>query len=257
MEMRVVLTGATGAIGREIAAQLARRRCSLILACRSREKALSLAGELREKYGVEVSHLPLDLTDSGSVKAAAESLRGVSIDAMIHNAGVMNPSFRKGNDGHEETLTVNYHNTKLLCELLLPAMNDGGAVVFTTSATRNWFPAQKICDDIPEPSFSRMKAYALSKKLLTLYAKNLSSRLKDSGIRVNCSDPGVVDTPMLSMGKWYDRLTDIFFRPFCFSPSMAARTAVKAMLSNHTGYIFHTPMGISKIRTGFLKRRLS
>lgn len=246
--MKILLTGATGAIGKEIAKGLTANGHNVILACRSEWKAASLAYEIKAEYNTTPDTLMLDLADSKSVKEAAGKLSHVRLDGIIHNAGVMNGQYRTGPDGREDTMNVNYHNTRMLTELLLPTLNDGAGVVFTTSATRTWFPFQKITDDIPADCYGRLKAYALSKKLITRYAGHLSEELKGRDIRVNCTDPGVVDTPMLSMGKWFDPLTDIFFRPFCFKPRRAAKTAIRAVTSNRTGRIFLTPWGSEKIK---------
>jgi len=43
---------------------------------------------------------------------------------------------------------------------------------------------------------------------------------------VNAVDPGVVNTGMITMHKWYDPLADIFFRPFIKSPEQGAMTAI-------------------------------
>ena len=140
--MKILLTGATGAIGKEIAKGLTANGHNVILACRSEWKAASLAYEIKAEYNTTPDTLMLDLADSKSVKEAAGKLSHVRLDGIIHNAGVMNGQYRTGPDGREDTMNVNYHNTRMLTELLLPALNDGAGVVFTTSATRTWFPFQ-------------------------------------------------------------------------------------------------------------------
>lgn len=248
--MRILVTGATGAIGKEIASALAREGHNIVLACRDTSKAIALADMLRQRHGSDISVVELDLSDSISVREAAQAIAKDGIDALVNNAGVMNKSFRQDADGHENTLNVNYYNTRLLTELLIPHMPKGAHIVFTTSATRRWFPFQKISGEIHENNFSRMKAYALSKKLITAYAACLAEKLESRGIYVNCTDPGVVDTPMLRMGKWFDSLTDIFFRPFCLSPEKGARGALNALDSDISGLIFKSPSGIAEITCG-------
>lgn len=246
--MNVLLTGATGAIGRAIAESLAASGNHVILACRNKEKGEKLAQDLKMRHNVATTVIPLDLSDSRSVRDAANHLSSVALDAIVNNAGSMNGEYIKDNDGHEDTINVNYYNTRLLTELLLPRLGKGAHIVFTTSATRSWFPFQRVKGEITQQEFSRLKAYALSKKLITGYAKHLSEALADKGIIVNCTDPGVVDTPMLRMGKWYDRLTDLFFRPLCLSPENGAKGALRALASDHSGNIFKSPSGMKKIR---------
>ncbi len=246
--MNVLLTGATGAIGKALAEELAARGHHVILACRSKEKGENLAKSLTERHKTTTTVIPLDLSDSVSVREASRLLSSEDIDAIVNNAGTMNGEYIEDNDGHEDTLNVNYYNTRLLTELLLPRLGKGAHIVFTTSATRSWFPFQQITGEITKQGFSRLKAYALSKKLITAYARHLSEVLTDKGIIVNCADPGVVDTPMLRMGKWYDRLTDFLFRPLCLSPENGAKGALRALDSCHSGNIFKSPSGIKKLR---------
>ena len=52
------------------------------------------------------------------------------------------------------------------------------------------------------------------------------------------ADPGIVDTDMIRLDRWFDPLTDIFFRPFCNSPARGARPAVNALCSDACMQIF-------------------
>lgn len=72
--MKILLTGATGAIGKEIAKGLAANGHNVILACRSEWKAASLAYEIKAEYNTTPDTLMLDLADSKSVKEAAGKL---------------------------------------------------------------------------------------------------------------------------------------------------------------------------------------
>lgn len=243
--MNYIVTGATGAIGREIAKGIAAKGDTPILACRSEKKGLQMAADIKNAFGIEPRLLIIDLSDSNSVKKAAAQLAGVRVDGIVNNAGVMNAELTHDADGHEDTVNVNYSNTRLLTELLLPKLKPGAAIVFTTSATRNWFPWQNLDKESIGPfgSYNRLWVYARSKKLITRYARELGKELKDREIRVNCADPGVVDTPMLKMNAWYDKLCDLLFRPFCLSPNSGAKAALRALYSNRTGRIFTSPFG--------------
>ena len=235
------MTGATGAIGRAITLILASRGYSLLLACRNPLKGEALAKEALAAGACEAVFVRLDLTDSRSVREAVGIIGPRKPDGIVNNAGTMNGSFHVGPDGHEDTLNVNYHNTRLLTELLLPNLKRGSNIVFTTSATRRWYLLQPHEEDITESRFSRLAAYSLSKKLITVYARELSKRLETKGILVNCSDPGVVDSPILRMDRWFDRIADIVFRPLCFSPKTGAKAAVRALDASLTGRVFLAP----------------
>lgn len=243
--MNVIVTGATGAIGKEIARGIAAKGDTPFIACRNADKGQAVADEIKASFGIVSPVIALDLSDSQSVREAVRQLAPIRFDGIVNNAGVMNSCLKTDHDGNEDTVNVNYRNTRLFSELMLPKVNKGGRIVFTTSATRTWFPFQNLKKESLGPfrRYNRLWVYARSKKLITKYARELAQTLKEKGIRVNCADPGVVDSPMLKMNSWIDKLTDIFFRPFCLKPKTGAKAALRALYSTHTGRIFMAPFG--------------
>lgn len=237
----VVVTGATGAIGSEICRQLcaADRYVEIVLACRNMAKAEKLAKSLRTEYPqAEVSTLELDLADRHSVERAAYYLRHKRIVGLINNAGVMNREYRQAPGGGEMTVTVNYEHTRLLTELLLPMMQCGAAIVFTTSLTRFMHKRGVASAAVDERGFSQLGTYGLSKRLVTDYAASLAASLEPKGISVNCADPGIVDSGMITMHRWFDRLADLVFRPFIRSPRDGAKPALRAFAAPDSGHIY-------------------
>ncbi len=240
-----LLTGATGAIGREIAEALAAEKKPLILACRNMQKAEELCDYLRAKYGYTqygydcIFTCELDLADEDSVRKAASSFGGTfrSLAAIINNAGIMNRTYRTDSKGRELTMAVNYYNTRLFNELILKNTYVE-RVVFTTSLTR--FMGRRRCYslEVTEKNFSQLGTYGLSKKAITDYAVELAKRYKDRNTKVNCADPGIVDTGMISMHRWFDPIADICFRPFIRSPRQGAEPTLRALRTNLTGRIF-------------------
>ncbi len=244
IEYPVIVTGATGGIGTHISRRLASMGIPLLLACRSTEKYHRLEDELKRDFPeVPTGFMQIDLGDSASVRDAVERLDGRRIFGLINNAGTMNRHFHIGADGREDTLNVNYYNTRLLSEMLMPQIVKGGAIVFTTSVTRKSGYSYDLPERVTEEMFSQLGTYALSKKLITRYAAFLcetmsESGMSESGIRINCADPGIVDSGMITLHRWYDPLADIFFRPFIRRPENGALPAVRALLSEKTARIF-------------------
>ena len=133
----VVLTGATGGIGHEIASELARTGIDMILPCRNEAKFHALEQTLKAiNPSVSLQFIPLDLNRADSVREAAAMLKDTPLAGVLNNAGIMCRSFTLSPDGPETTLNVNYFNTRLLNELLLEQVKPRGALVFTTSLTR-------------------------------------------------------------------------------------------------------------------------
>jgi NAD(P)-dependent dehydrogenase (short-subunit alcohol dehydrogenase family) len=234
----VLVTGATGSIGSQIAAILAQLGVPMILGVRNPQKYEVVKEEIAKKYpNVVVEHLHLDLNSSKEVTEAVNTLHGRKLAGIINNAGIMMRDFTLSPDGPETTLNVNFYNTRLLNLLLLENVERGGAIVFTTSITRKAGHFGNLPTSVTPETFGQLKTYALSKKLITRFAADFTAQAEQSGVRVNCTDPGVVDTNMITMHRWYDPLANVLFRPFIRRPVTGAFPAVKALLIPQTGQV--------------------
>ena len=235
----VIVTGATGGIGAQIARILASLGIPQIIAVRSEAKYNVLLVGLKKEYpDADISFLPLDLNSSHSVTEAVNRLAGRPLAGIINNAATMQRDYSKSPDGPETTLNVNYFNTKLLNLLLLPDIQEGGAVVFTTSLTRLAGHRDHLPETVTPRTFGQLKTYALSKKLITRFAAEFAETARPLGVRVNCCDPGVVDSGMISMHRWFDPIADVLFRPFIRTPQKGAIPAVRALLAPDSGKIY-------------------
>ena len=47
------------------------------------------------------------------------------------------------------------------------------------------------------------------------------------GIGVFAADPGIVDTNMITMHRWFDPIADLLFRPLIKTPEQGAETALQ------------------------------
>ena len=86
------VTGATGAIGREIALGFAREGARVAVSARTPEALTALIDEIKAGGGEAIS-VPLDVTDAAAVKAAADSIVGTmgQIDVLATTVAV--PAF--------------------------------------------------------------------------------------------------------------------------------------------------------------------
>src|SRR5262249_45890786 len=82
-------TGASSGIGVAFARQLARDGAALILTARRTDRLESLAGELREAHGIEVTTITLDLGKPDAPRALYEATEGAGkqVDILVNNAG--------------------------------------------------------------------------------------------------------------------------------------------------------------------------
>lgn len=86
-----LVTGASVGIGRQFARELASRGMSVILVARSGEQLEVLARELTETHGVQAHVIVADLREPSAVPqvTAAVAERGLRVDLLVNNAGVM------------------------------------------------------------------------------------------------------------------------------------------------------------------------
>lgn len=243
-----IVTGATGAIGRAIVEELVARRVGIVvLACRNVKRADEIIDMLRKLYpdsNTILRTLALDLESFDSVKRAAATFMamGYELKALINNAGTMPGEIKITEDGYESATQTNFLSTILFTRLLLPAMNNGSSIVFTISMTRK---IVRLRADWAQHAIShkgllrRFTTYGRSKLMLAQYARLLSQELTKRGIKVNCSDPGIIDSGIISMGnRIIDWLSDRLFRPIINTPKEGASPAIKAMDSLGSAQIF-------------------
>lgn len=259
-----IVTGATGGIGAAIARRLVSAGVdALVLACRNDSKAGALAERLHTQFPdshtrIETGHL--DLASLASVRAFAASMDGRRISALINNAGIMPGKITMTVDGIESATATNVVGTALLTEMLLPSIVDGGAIVVTTSVTRRMV---RLRADWLEHAATyhgflrRFKTYGRSKLILTHYAAELARKMANRGIRVNCADPGVVDSGIISLGMpVLDRMADIFFRPLISTTDEGANAALSALDSPHTAQIYSPSGRFAPIPEAYIQDRL-
>lgn len=132
---RILLTGATGGIGRAIARALAERGGVLVLSSRKAAELEELAGSLPgDGHSVVVA----DLAEPGAaLDLAAGATADGPIDVLLANAGLPG-SGRLGNFSSEEVsraVRVNLEAPMLLAHQLLPAMIErrSGHLLFVSS----------------------------------------------------------------------------------------------------------------------------
>ena len=228
MTTYTIVTGATGGIGGAICRRIVARGGSVIATCRNRERGEALANELRQAA----------TDDPDSICDFARRINGLHIISLINNAGVMCRHYSLTAQGLEQTMAVNYFGTILLTRLIAPRIEQGGSVVFTTSITRR---LHRLTESILTPTknnFSQLGTYGRSKLALTHYAMHLSHQWQGR-LRVNCADPGVVNSGMITMHRWFDPLANLLFRPFISTPLRGAESALQACHSPLSGMIFH------------------
>ncbi len=194
-----VITGANSGIGKITALELARRGAQVIVACRSKEKALPVVEEIRRAASNDrVELVPLDLGDLASVRACAQGLleRKLPIHGLINNGGLAG---QRGvtRDGFEIQFGTNHLGHYLLTRLLLDRIVESGPARIVNVASASHYNARKIDWDAlrrQTRTTTAMREYAVSKLANVLFTKELARRLEGTSVTAYAVHPGVVAT---------------------------------------------------------------
>lgn len=216
MPKTVIVTGANGGMGSVAVKQLAAAGWNVIPTTRTGEK------------------YRLDLCSKESIDAFVAQLQaeGVTVDALFNNAGVLAHGYEANDEGYESTVCTNLIGPARLINGLLPLMAPEAHIVNMVSLACY---TGKIKDDYfchRDKRFHQIWRYSDSKLGFMLYSLELQEHLAEMGypgIRVDVADPGIVNTNMIRLGKWFDPLTDIIFRPICNSPLKGVTPALNAL----------------------------
>lgn len=239
LSLPVIVTGATGGIGRELVTALVHRSRPVIMAVRNVERGEEFAEPLRQQIaGCQIWVEELDLANTDSIKSFAERIKSAhrEIGALVNNAGTMCRSYSTTPQGIEMTMAVNLHGTALLTELIAPFICRGGNIVFTTSLTRKFFKVDRLDIDEKPDRFGQLTTYGRSKAAVTLYAGSVAERF--TNLVVNAADPGIVDSGMITMHRWFDPISNVVFRPFIRSPRQGAESALRALDAERSGHVY-------------------
>ena len=193
-----LVTGANSGLGRAMVEALAARGGKVVLACRSEERTRPVLDAIRAgNRSADAAFLPLDVADLDSVRRAAASFlaTGRPLDALVNNAGVAGTRALSP-QGFDLTYATNHIGPFLLTDLLLPAVRRAaqGRIVNVSSIAHMQVKAidWSVLQRRTVPERSRFHAYAVTKLMNVLHAKELARRLAGSAVTTYAVHPGGV-----------------------------------------------------------------
>ncbi len=185
----VLVTGASGGIGRAVALELARRGWGVALQYRSHPQAAKELEEEILRLGGNAKAYGADLTDESQVDqlfSAAERDFGF-LEGLVNNAGIAWKGLftDMSLSDWRAVMDADLTSVFLCCRRALPPMirEKRGSIVNVSSM---WGEVGASCE----------AAYSAAKAGVIGLTKALAKEEGPSGIRVNCLTPGVINTPM-------------------------------------------------------------
>ncbi|CAL4061406.1 unnamed protein product [Meganyctiphanes norvegica] len=245
----VIITGASAGIGKETALDIAKRGARVILACRNITKAQLVADNIIAESGNKNLVVRcIDTTDLNSVRNfAKETLQIESrIDVLINNAGIGGSPVRKvTSDGLESTMAANHYGHFLLTNLLLPLLKKSSpSRIVNVASSMHWKVPSFDVDDLNfERNYSSFQSYIRTKLVNMLFNLELSQRLSDTGVTVNCLHPGTVSTEIFGksgnkIGKMFGYVYKVLGKDAALGAQTNIHCAVSEDLINVTGKYF-------------------
>lgn len=150
-----------------------------------------------------------DISDPTFPDKIIAALEGRKISVFAHSAGV-SPSFGHG----RKLFDINFTASRRLVEALTPHMEPGKGAMILISSLSGVFIANFWVDlaaawhvkghwslTVWLMSLWSYTSYAISKRCVQLYVKEMSLKLAPKGTRIMSVSPGVIDTAMMTEFK--------------------------------------------------------
>lgn len=263
---RALVTGAASGLGYETALGLAACGAQVVLADRNVVGGEAAVTRIRETLpGAQVSFAPLDLGDLAAIRAFAqrELARGLALDLLVNNAGLLPPLQRATTaDGFELKFGVNVLGHFALTARLLPALlrSPAARVVWVSSLVHRH--ARIDFDDLnAERDYAHQRAYNQAKLACLMLAMETQARAQAAGVALTATagHPGVSRTALGDSRKGQRRrtLTDhladlglwISMRWLSQGPGQGARSILyAAAAADAVGGGFYGPSGVGEMR---------
>lgn len=183
-----IITGGSNGIGKATALELGKRGISVILTYNSyKDRAEDVVREIEKNAGVRAVALKLDLTQistfAGFIQEVKESLHNIwnrtTFDYLVNNGGIGGPMLfpEMSEEYFDKILNTNFKGPVFLTQQLAGFMEDAGAIVNTTSSSKN-------------QSFPGYSVYGSLKAAFSTWTRYIAKELAPRQIRVNAVSPG-------------------------------------------------------------------
>lgn len=187
MNKTALITGASSGFGKEFAKIYAKKGWNLVLVARRKELLEELKHTLEGDWGVDVTVIPMDLSQEKSAEQlfALTQQKNIHIDVLINNAGVGTLGLFAKTDlsKAENMVKLNVASLVSLTYLYLqPMLKKGKGRILNVAS---------IAGFAPGPG---MAVYYATKAFVLNFSDALATELKGTGVTVTALCPGPVNT---------------------------------------------------------------
>ena len=186
-DKNVLITGASGGLGRCIAAEFSKFGCNLYLTGRNESNLIELKKEIGSDKSVFYS--TADLEDVTQIKElSGDALQKLgTIDILVNCAGVfvVKPFENTKIEDFNRSFDLNVRAPFLLCREFMEGM-----------LTKNWGRIINIGSSSAYSGFKSTSVYCASKHALLGLTRALHDEYRTNNIRSYCFSPGSIQTEM-------------------------------------------------------------
>jgi len=239
----VLITGATGAIGKATALELAKSNCTLILLGRNSEKLLKVKSEIIEATNNNaVETVVADLSEPKSIRKAVAEIksRHKFLNALVNVAAIFKKERTVNSQELEYTFATNHLGPFILTNELLDLLKAGKpARVVTVSAPSTTKINFEDINGSKKFSAGFLGAFGASKMMNIMFTYALARRLEGSGVTTSIFHPGLVKSDLT---KDMPKLLFYIFKTISSAPDKAAKMlcslAIEKKFENSNGKFF-------------------
>lgn len=219
----IVITGASGGIGAEIAKLCAESGANLVLIARSIEKLKQLQIELQQKHPVRVDVYQLDVSDTEKVNEVFTAIFAEigEVDILVNNAGfgVFREAHAATMDEIKGMFNVNVVGLMACTSMVLPKMRE-----------RRFGHIINIASQAGKIATPKSSVYSATKHAVLGYTNSLRMELSDFNVLVTSVNPGPIATNFFNIadekGTYVKNV-----QKFMLQPEYVARKVVDSMLT--------------------------
>jgi retinol dehydrogenase-14 len=227
----VLVTGATGGIGKATAIGLATMGARVGITGRDPIRAEQAATDIRTASGnPAVDVFVADMSSQAEVRRLATAVLDAypRLDVLVNNVGGFWAHRHPTTDGLEHTFALNHLASFLLTNLLLDRLKASAPARVVTVSSGAQAAGRIDFDDLQGArTYSGQRAYSQSKLANILFTNELARRLQGTGVTANSVHPGVVRTNFGSEDQaGFFRIISPLVRPFLKTPTQGARTPI-------------------------------
>ena len=187
---KILITGATGGIGKAISILFAKNNGELLLVGRNKKKLNQFRLQILKSYKIKISVYPFDISNYEETKNAFRNIfsKTKNVDVLVNNAGILKENLigMISKKDIDQTINTNLIGPINLTQLVSKIMIKKNSSIINISSI------------IGKVGNRGQSLYSSSKAGLIGFTFSTAKEFASRGIRVNAIAPGFIKTKMVS-----------------------------------------------------------